>query len=54
MCSRDDYPPYPFPDPPPLPSIWWLIYYGLVPNDGPGDRDTANDLTDEQVWELIG
>ncbi len=52
MCSRDDYPPYPAPDPPPLPSVWWLLYHGLMPAGEA--RDTSTDTTDDQVLELIG
>ena len=52
MCRPDEYPPYPAPTPPPLPSVWWLLYHGLMPADEP--RDTSTDVTDEQVLELIG
>ncbi len=52
MCSRDDYPPYPTPDPPPLPSVWWLLYHGL--DVSREQRDFSTDVTDEQVTELIG
>lgn len=36
-----------------LPSIWQLIEWGLVSDDGPGNRDTTNDMTEQQIAELL-